>query len=83
MMCETCGCGSEHGHAVEKVLKVEGMTCQHCVAAIQKSVSQLHGVNYVVVDLGAGTVKVGYDEDEVGLDDIKKKIVEAGYRPVA
>jgi len=40
------------------VLAVQGMTCQHCVAAVEKALRQVPGVQEVVVDLGAGRASV-------------------------
>lgn len=82
-MCETCGCGSHHGETNEVTLRVEGMSCHHCVQSIQKSVSTLPGVNYVVVNLEGGSVKVGFDAHAVSTEAIQRKIEEAGYRVLA
>jgi copper chaperone len=40
------------------VLAVQGMTCQHCVAAVEKALRQVPGVQEVVVDLDAGRASV-------------------------
>ena len=40
------------------LLKVDGMTCGHCVAAITSAVTPLAGVTDVAVDLADGTVSV-------------------------
>lgn len=39
-------------------MKVSGMTCQHCVAAVSGAVSALPGVEQVTVDLDHGEVSV-------------------------
>ena len=39
-------------------LKVNGMSCGHCVKAVEGSVGELEGVNSVKVDLASGTVAV-------------------------
>ena len=36
---------------MKEVLKVEGMSCGHCVNSIEKSVGSLSGVSAVKVDL--------------------------------
>lgn len=64
---------------MEHTLKVEGMSCHHCVNAIEESVGQLAGVNNVAVDLKNGTVAVDYNETAVNLETIKKEIEEQGY----
>ncbi len=38
------------------VLNVQGMSCGHCVKAVEGSVAELQGINEVKVDLGAAQV---------------------------
>jgi copper chaperone len=79
-MCKTCGC---HGGSIEKVkLTVEGMTCNHCKAAVEKAVRALPGVMAAEVDLAAKTLKVDFDATKSNLDDVKKAVDEAGYKVV-
>ena len=40
---------------MEKVLHVEGMMCQHCVARVKKALEAVDGVKEAVVDLDAKT----------------------------
>jgi len=63
-------------------LKVEGMSCMHCVKAVQKSVGTLPGVSRVDVDLEKKKVRVEFDEVKVKLDTIKEAIKDAGYEVV-
>ncbi|RLJ69833.1 molybdopterin-guanine dinucleotide biosynthesis protein A/copper chaperone [Hydrogenivirga caldilitoris] len=65
----------------ELELKVQGMTCEHCVRTVQRAISSLEGVSKVEVFLDSGRVNV-YMEKEVPLEDIKKSIEEWGYRVV-
>jgi len=65
-----------------KVLKVEGMSCMHCVNAVKESVGSLSGVTRVEPDLEGKQVIVEFDNDKVKLEDIKEKIVEAGYEVI-
>jgi copper chaperone CopZ len=39
-------------------IKVTGMSCEHCVAAVGKAARSVSGVAEALVDLQAGTVKV-------------------------
>ncbi|ETT42704.1 copper ion binding protein [Paenibacillus sp. FSL P4-0338] len=58
-------------------LNVEGMSCGHCVSAVEKAVS---GVGAAAkVDLPAKTVAVEFDENAVSLDKIKAAIEDQGY----
>jgi copper chaperone len=60
-------------------LKVEGMTCGHCVTAIEKSVSALSGVDKVDVQLDSGTVNVEFNKDVVVMEQITSTIEDQGY----
>jgi copper chaperone len=65
---------------MEKVtLKVNGMSCGHCVKAIEGSVGELTGVEYVKVHLDAGNVDVEFIPSEVSLEKIKETIDDQGY----
>lgn len=61
------------------VLKVNGMSCFHCVNAVTGAVSVLPGVDNVVVDLAAKTVTVDYQSNLSGPDDFKEAIEDQGY----
>ena len=59
-------------------IKVDGMTCQHCVAAVTKALESIDGIASVRVDLDAGTA--AYDESaSVDIEVIRKAIEDAGY----
>lgn len=68
---------------LKTVLKVDGMSCEHCVKAITKAAGTLPGVENVAVDLEAKTVTVEYDPDKSPLDKIKFEIEDQGYEIVA
>ncbi|MBU0567688.1 copper ion binding protein [bacterium] len=65
----------------EETLRVSGMSCQHCVNAIEKGLRELDGVKEVKVDLKAKEVEILYDETGADLGKIKAKIEELGYKP--
>lgn len=60
-------------------LSVQGMSCEHCVKAIEGSVGQLNGVEQVKVDLADAKVEVAFDEAQISLDQIKETIDDQGY----
>ena len=62
-----------------QVLKVQGMSCQHCVHAVKSSVSALAGVDSVEVSLEKNLVTVGYDGEKTSLPSIKAAIEDQGY----
>jgi len=61
------------------ILNVEGMSCGHCVAAVNKAVGALAGVANVEVSLQEKTAIVEYDAAIVTLDEIKEAIEDQGY----
>lgn len=64
---------------IKTVIKVEGMSCEHCVRAVTGALSALPGVSEVSVDLKAGLVTVGHDETQSPADKLKSEIEEQGY----
>nr|WP_263327186.1 copper chaperone CopZ [Neobacillus sp. Marseille-Q6967] len=65
---------------MEKItLKVNGMSCGHCVKSIEGSVGELQGVKSVKVHLEAGNVDVEFSPTEVSLSKIKETIDDRGY----
>ncbi|MFC4801827.1 copper chaperone CopZ [Neobacillus sp. GCM10023253] len=60
-------------------LKVNGMSCGHCVNSIEGSVGKLDGVHSVKVHLAEGTVDVIFNPAEVSLSKIKETIDDQGY----
>jgi copper chaperone len=57
-------------------IKVSGMSCQHCVAAVDKAVRAVPGVTDATVDLAAGAVKVAGTFDRL---QVVQAIKTAGY----
>jgi copper chaperone len=58
-------------------LTVEGMSCGHCVSAVEKAVGGLGAA--AKVDLQAKKVDIEYDENKVSLGAIKEAIEDQGY----
>lgn len=58
-------------------LKVEGMSCGHCVNSVEGAIKKLGAE--AKVDLASGSVAVSYDESKLGLSDIKTAIEDQGY----
>jgi copper chaperone len=58
-------------------LKVEGMSCNHCVNSIEGALKELGAKGNV--DLSGGTVAVEFDDNKLSLDAIKEAIEEQGY----
>jgi len=73
---------SHHGAAKTVELNVEGMSCGHCKASVEKAVSALTGVSEVAVDLAGKSVKVTYNSEKVNAEAVKKAITDQGYEVV-
>jgi copper ion binding protein len=67
---------------VSSTYTVSGMTCEHCVASVTEELSELAGVNKVDVELASGAVTVTSDR-ELGADEVRGAITEAGYQLVS
>jgi copper chaperone len=61
------------------ILNVTGMTCGHCVKAVEESVGKLSGVNKVKVDLESSSVEIDFQTDKVDLKQITNTIEDQGY----
>jgi len=58
-------------------LKIDGMSCQHCVASVKKAVDGVEGVNSS--DITVSAAKVVYDEVKTSRDSIVDAVKNAGY----
>jgi copper chaperone len=58
-------------------LKVEGMSCGHCVNAVEGAVRNLGAAGKV--DLDSHSVTVEFDDSQVSLEAIKEAIEDQGY----
>jgi copper ion binding protein len=63
---------------MHSTLTVPNMTCNNCVAHVQKAVENVDGVENVVIELKTKKVDVFYT-DAVSLAQISSAIVKAGY----
>lgn len=58
-------------------IKIDGMTCNHCVMAVKKELSKIPVDSF---DVQIGSAKVNFDESKVQTEQIEKAIEEAGYK---
>ncbi len=64
-------------HAMGKKIKIEGMSCGHCVARVKAALSALPGVTRADVDLASKTATV--EGADVPDDELKAAVADAGY----
>jgi len=62
-------------------LKIEGMSCGHCVMSVKKELGKVPGI--VVDDVQIGKAKIHYDESKVTEQTLAQAIDEAGYKLVS
>jgi copper chaperone len=63
----------------KKILKVKGMSCEHCVKAVNKAAAGIAGVENVTVNLKKGTVSFKHDPAIAPLETIKTVLKDEGY----
>jgi copper ion binding protein len=59
-------------------LKIEGMSCEHCVAHVKKALETVSGVKSAKVNLKSNSAEVDHT-DRVNLESLKAAVTEAGY----
>lgn len=58
-------------------LKIDGMSCGHCVARVEKTLSRLDGV--IVNHVEVGSAEVTYDPAKTPFAHIREALDDAGY----
>ncbi|WP_334143204.1 heavy-metal-associated domain-containing protein [Rhabdothermincola sp.] len=67
---------------VSQTFRVEGMTCEHCVAAVRDEVARVRGVGEVDVDLATGRLTILADE-VIDAEQVRAAVRSAGYEIAA
>jgi len=62
-------------------LKIEGMSCGHCVMSVKKALANIPGVTVEQVEIGSAVVRI--DEAAVTQEMLAAAVAEAGYAVVA
>ncbi len=62
-------------------LHIDGMSCGHCLSAVQRALGALPGVEVESVQIGRAVVR--YDEAKATADQIAAAVADAGYRATA
>jgi len=58
---------------METNLKIEGLSCGHCVNAVDAILKEVNGVNNATVSL-PDNAAISFDENKVSLEEIKQAI---------
>jgi copper chaperone CopZ len=59
-------------------LHIEGMSCEHCLNAVNRALSAIPGVRIDAIRIGRADVS--YDENTTGPSDLEAAVADAGYR---
>ncbi len=65
---------------MKKIVKVNGMSCGHCAAAVKRAAGGVPGVASALVSLEKGEVELEYDGGGDTLEAVKKALGRAGFR---
>jgi len=62
----------------QAIVKIDGMTCQHCLSAVTKALSGQPGATVEAVRIG--WAEITYDEAVTGPEQLAAVVEAAGYR---
>jgi len=62
----------------QATLHIEGMSCGHCVSAVNRALSVVPGVRIDAIRIGRADVS--YDEITTGPSQLEAAVADAGYR---
>jgi P-type Cu+ transporter len=65
------------GRKRKLTLEIDGMSCEHCVRAVEKALSELDGIDRCSVSIGSA--KIRFRQEQVDREKIEKAIENAGY----
>lgn len=61
-------------------IKIKGMSCQHCVGSVKKTLESIPGISQVNVDLEGA--KATFENSGVDKKEIKAAISGIGFEPL-
>lgn len=64
---------------MEKTFTIDGMSCGHCVIAVEKGLNKLE-IEKKKVEIGSA--KINFDAEKVSEENIKDSIETAGYKVI-
>lgn len=95
--CGGCGCGSNSNEGLtittrevedtmsQITLKIDGLTCGHCVSSVTEELNEVPGVSNVEVILSAGGTSTATLTASAPIENsvLEAAIIEAGYTLVS
>jgi len=64
-------------------VKIDGMSCQHCVKTVTDVMMGIDGVSQVKVNLKKGEARLKFERDRLDLESLETAIVTAGFEFVS
>lgn len=61
-----------------RTLKIQGMSCRHCVMALKKELEKISGLTVRSVEIGEA--KVSWDGDRIDESVLRSAVEEAGFK---
>ena len=62
-------------------IKIEGMSCMHCVGRVKQALEAIDGVTGASVEVG--TASVSFDDSKTDQSALEAAITQAGYKITA
>lgn len=63
---------------VFQTIRVEGMTCSHCEASVNRNLLKIEGIDEVIADKNTSQVKIS--GEKINLSEIERVVTEIGYQ---
>lgn len=63
---------------MNSLIKIKGMSCQHCVMAVKRVLDSLEGVKDTQVNLEKGEAVITHDEP-LDIEEVRQRIEKSGY----
>lgn len=63
----------------KEVIKVDGMSCNHCKMAVEAAVKKITGVAAAEVNLAEKTLQVEYENEKADMAMIRQAVEDAGF----
>ena len=64
----------------QTTLKIQGMTCNHCVMRVAKALKAVPGVQDALVDLSKAEAVITHDDAKATMEKLSVAVAEAGYK---
>ena len=61
---------------MKKILKIDGMGCEHCIKSVREALQEIEGLEILEVKIGEATVEI---KNEELIEVIKERLDDAEY----